>query len=242
MAGLVALFGGIGGVGFAVEVLPYGGFGYAVLQADGGIADVVAVEVVASEAGLPVVVLDKRGVGGQDGVVVDGCVLVAVDAVADGGQGYALALVFGVAGGAFIDFDVAARLGEVGLKKAGYGMPVVGAVVAVNALGAFNELGAESDGVSAQAQHAVDVGADLLGGGGVDGDVALGAGERFVARVHWAFGDEGAALGVDEGGYQDDAKRYAYAYANFAALSEECVEHSGGLTRTATMDGYTGGV
>ena len=95
--------------------MPDGGFGYAVWQADGGVSDVVAVEVVALKAGVPFIVSHEVGVDGKYGVVVEFGVLVAVNAVAGGGECDALALVFGVAGGAFIDFDVAARLGEVGL-------------------------------------------------------------------------------------------------------------------------------
>ena len=48
-------------------------------------------------------------------------------------------------------------------------MPVVGAVVAVDALGAFHDFGAESDGAAAQSEQAVDVGADLLGVGALTG-------------------------------------------------------------------------
>jgi len=92
--------------------------------------DVVAVEVMAAQAGVPLFAGDQIRMGNINGIFPQLGVLVALLAKAGLRQGDPLAPMFGVAGGALVGLQPFPRLAEAGLKETVDRMAVIGPLVA----------------------------------------------------------------------------------------------------------------
>src|SRR5262245_10912741 len=158
----------------------------------------IAVEVVATETGLPVLARDQLAVRDVERLALEVEILVAGGA---GGRrhGDAHAGVLAVAADAGVDAERRARLRKARLEEAMHRMRILLAPVTARALLVADALVAERGVVVAPTEPVLHLGLQLLAHGAGRFLVAIGAGERGVPGIGRAFGLEARRLRYQHG-------------------------------------------
>ncbi len=151
----------------------------------------VAVEVMAAQTTLPVLGLYKRFVQGVTVFLHASVALLAELPVVR----HADPVVLRVAAHTLMRADVLAGVGEARLQEAKDRVPIVGAVVAGQAVRVADRLEAKICGLVAGAQQVIHIGLDLLARSSGRSLMTLFALHRLVPRIHGPLGVRGVEVG-----------------------------------------------